>query len=203
MKSVLIFSAILMVAAQFSCSAQTETTTAAATAAPTAAPTATQTATQTASATTTVSADGLEWHTDLAKAKAISDATKKPIFGFFTGSDWCGWCHRLQANVFAKPAFVEWAKKNVVLLEVDFPRRKQLPQELAQQNAGLQQAFQVRGYPTIHLFYAVPDATGQRVNLNGLGSLGYPSGSEPGKEEVKFLADANAILANGAATGGK
>jgi thiol-disulfide isomerase/thioredoxin len=190
MKSVLIFSAILMVATQFSCSAQTE---------PTA--TATAKATPTASTTAVASADGLEWHTDLAKARAISDATKKPIFGFFTGSDWCGWCHRLQANVFAKPAFVEWAKNNVVLLELDFPRRKQLPQELAQQNASLQQAFQVGGYPTIHLFYAEPDATGQRVNLNGLGSLGYPAGAEPGKEEVKFLADANAILAKGAAGG--
>ncbi len=176
MKSVLIFSAILMVATQFSCSAQTENAPA--------------------------KADGLEWHTDLAKARAISEATKKPIFGFFTGSDWCGWCHRLQANVFAKPAFVEWAKKNVVLLELDFPRRKQLPAELAQQNAGLQQAFQVGGYPTIWIFYAIPDSSGQRFNLNALGSLGYPGGAEPGKEEVKFLADANAILANGTATGG-
>ena len=79
---------------------------------------------------------------------------------------------------------MEWAKKNVVLLELDFPRRKQLPQELAQQNAGLQQAFQVSGYPTIWLFYVEPDATGQRFNLNSLGSLGYPSGAEPGKEEV-------------------
>jgi Thioredoxin-like len=76
MKSVLLFSAMLMVATQFSCTAQTET----------------------------APANGLEWHTDLAKARAVSEATKKPIFGFFTGSDWCGWCHRLQANVFAKPA---------------------------------------------------------------------------------------------------
>lgn len=174
MKSVLMFFAMLMATTQFSCTAQTETAPA---------------------------SNGLEWHTDLAKARAISEETKKPIFGFFTGSDWCGWCHRLQANVFAKPAFVEWAKKNVVLLELDFPRRKQLPQELAQQNAGLQQAFQVTGYPTIWLFYAAPDATGQRFNLNALGSLGYPSGAESGKEEVKFLADANAILQKGTASG--
>ena len=33
--------------------------------------------------------------------------------------------------------------ENVILLELDFPRRKQLPAELAQQNQGTQQAFKV------------------------------------------------------------
>jgi Fur family ferric uptake transcriptional regulator len=40
----------------------------------------------------------------------------------------------LQKNVFAKPAFVEWATKNVVLLELDFPKRTQLPAKLKEQN---------------------------------------------------------------------
>jgi thioredoxin-related protein len=139
----------------------------------------------------------LVWHTDLMKAQELSNTSKKPIFGFFTGSDWCGWCHKLQADVFAKPAFKEWAKQNVILLELDFPRRKQLAPELAQQNMGMQQALQVRGYPTIWLFYANTDMTTKQTNLSTLGSLGYPAGSEKGKEEVKFLNDANAILATG------
>ena len=140
---------------------------------------------------------GLSWHTDLAKARALSDATKKPIFGFFTGSDWCGWCRKLQSDVFFKDPFIEWAKKNVILLELDFPRRKELPAELVQQNQSLQQAFSVRGYPTVWLFYVTEDPTSHNLNLQALGSLGYPQGSEIGKEEVKFLNDANLILANG------
>lgn len=139
---------------------------------------------------------GLTWYTDLAKAREISDATHKPIFGFFTGSDWCGWCRKLQSDVLSKNAFVEWAKKNVVLLELDFPRRKQQPAELVQQNQSLQQAFKVAGYPTIWLFYVAEDATTKSLNLAALGSLGYPQGAEMGKEEVKFLNDADAILAN-------
>lgn len=139
----------------------------------------------------------LKWYTDLVKAKEVSDATKKPIFGFFTGSDWCGWCRKLQADVFAKSEFVEWANKNVVLLELDFPRRKELPAEQMQQNQALQQAFQVRGYPTIWIFYVTLDPATQNFNLGALGSLGYPQGAEIGKEEVKFLSDANLILANG------
>jgi thioredoxin-related protein len=139
----------------------------------------------------------LSWHTDLNKARELSEATKKPIFGFFTGSDWCGWCHKLEADVFSKAEFVSWAKQNVILLELDFPRRKQLPTELMQQNQALQQALGVRGYPTIWLFTVSEDKATQNLNLNTLGSLGYPSGSEVGKEEVKFLNDANLILAKG------
>src|ERR1041384_4506447 len=76
----------------------------------------------------------LVWLTDVIKANELSQKTKKPIFAFFTGSDWCGWCIKLQKEVFAKEEFIKWAKENVVLLELDFPRMKQLPPELVQQN---------------------------------------------------------------------
>jgi thioredoxin-related protein len=151
----------------------------------------------TAQTTTAPAAEELTWYTDLAKAREASTASNKPIFGFFTGSDWCGWCHKLQADVFAKPAFKTWAKENVILLELDFPRRKQLPAELAKQNQELQQAFQVRGYPTIWMFYATFNTDTKQTNLSALGSVGYPMGAVQGKEEVKFLSDANAVLETG------
>lgn len=138
----------------------------------------------------------LVWTTDVMKADSISKKTQKPIFGFFTGSDWCGWCHKLQREVFAKKEFVNWANKNVVLLELDFPRRKQLAPELQQQNNSLAQAFQISGYPTVWLFTIVKDSVNpNNVKLNALGSLGYPSGAIEGKEEIKFLENVNAILA--------
>jgi thioredoxin-related protein len=136
----------------------------------------------------------LTWYTNLQQATEISNATHKPIFAFFTGSDWCGWCHKLQADVYSKPAFVQWAKENVVLLEVDFPRKSVLSPELIKQNSDLQQAFQVRGYPTIFLFFLkIKDL---KYEVENLGSLGYPQGFEEGKAEVKFIADANLILRN-------
>jgi thiol-disulfide isomerase/thioredoxin len=119
---------------------------------------------------------------------------KKPIFAFFTGSDWCGWCKRLQANVFAKQAFIDWANANVILLELDFPRGKTLSPELTKQNSELQQALGVRGYPTIWLLYTEKLESSNTININTLGSLGYPQGAEPGKEEVKFLNDAIQIM---------
>jgi thioredoxin-related protein len=137
---------------------------------------------------------GLVWYTELAKAQEQSKATHRPIFGFFTGSDWCGWCHKLQNDVFSKPEFVKWANEKVILLELDFPRRKQLPAEIVQQNNGLQQAFQVRGYPTVWYFTMDPDPKSGQMLITALGSQGYPAGSEPGKEQVTFLNEANSIL---------
>ena len=137
--------------------------------------------------------NGLTWYTDVNKAGELSNKTKKPIFAFFTGSDWCGWCHRMQQNVFDKTSFKEWAKKNVILLELDFPRNKKLPDELAQQNSGMQNAFKVQGFPTVWLFFMNKDAATNNISINALGSLGYPQ-SEAGKEDVAFLENANKIL---------
>ncbi|MBK7310845.1 MAG: thioredoxin family protein [Sphingobacteriaceae bacterium] len=138
--------------------------------------------------------EALEWHTDLFKVYDISKKTKKPIFAFFTGSDWCGWCKKLQADVFAKPEFISWASKNVVLLELDYPRFKQLSPELTQQNQNLQQTFQIAGYPTIWMFNLDKPDTSSKFNIDAIGSLGYPQGAEQGKEQVKFLDDANRLM---------
>ena len=138
--------------------------------------------------------NGLEWHTKLQEVYDLSKTTHKPIFAFFTGSDWCGWCIRLQKEVFAKPEFVAWAKKNVILFELDFPRRKQLPDDLQQQNNSLQQALKITGYPTVWLLYMERDEKTNSVNLSTLGSLGYPRSPAPGLEAETFLNEANRIL---------
>ncbi len=136
----------------------------------------------------------LEWYTDLFKVYDISKKTKKPIFAFFTGSDWCGWCKKLQADVFAKQEFITWANKNVVLLELDYPRFKQLPPELMQQNQNLQQTFQISGYPTIWMFNLSKPDTANKFTIDAIGSTGYPQGAEVGNEQKKFLEDVNRLI---------
>ena len=136
---------------------------------------------------TTVEAQELKWETNMEQASQIAIKTKKPLLMFFTGSDWCGWCIRLQNEVLKKPEFAAWAKENVVLLELDYPRRTpQLP-EIQKQNMELQQMFEVRGYPTIWL--ANPSKKDGKTNLEKLGSTGYVAG---GPE--KWLETANQIL---------
>ena len=112
------------------------------------------------------------WLVSIDEAYAISKKSGKPILANFTGSDWCGWCKRLDKSVFHQSDFKKWADQNVVLLELDFPRRFKLPAEVQEQNKNLQRAFQVRGYPTIWLFDMDQDATGQ-FSVNALGKTGY------------------------------
>jgi len=119
--------------------------------------------------------EGLTWHTDMTKATDISIKENKPLFLFFTGSDWCGWCIRLQKEVFKTPEFVKWAKENVVLVELDFPRKNEQTEAVKMQNAQLQQQLQVRGYPTVWFVSATKTADA-KVNLNALGSTGYVAG---------------------------
>jgi protein disulfide-isomerase len=61
------------------------------------------------------------WHTDLNKAIDLANKENKPLMLFFTGSDWCGWCKKLQKEVFMQSEFKKWAQENVILVEVDFP----------------------------------------------------------------------------------
>jgi thioredoxin-related protein len=117
----------------------------------------------------------LTWHTDMSKATDISIKENKPMFLFFTGSDWCGWCIRLQKEVFKTPEFIKWAKDNVVLVELDFPRKNNQTEEVKLQNAQLQQQLQVRGYPTVWFVSATKTAEA-KINLNALGSSGYVAG---------------------------
>ena len=117
----------------------------------------------------------LTWHTDMSKATDISIKENKPMFLFFTGSDWCGWCIRLQKEVFKTPEFIKWAKENVVLVELDFPRKNEQTDAVKMQNAQLQQQLQVRGYPTVW-FVSAAKTTDAKVNLTALGSTGYVAG---------------------------
>ncbi|MBP8299554.1 MAG: thioredoxin family protein [Planctomycetes bacterium] len=107
------------------------------------------------------------WITSYKAALAKAKKEKKVILADFTGTDWCGWCIKLKDEVFSKPEFKEWADKNVVLLEVDFPRKKKQSPELKKQNQDLAQEFGIQGYPTIVFL----DAKGKK-----LGNLGYAEG---------------------------
>lgn len=134
-----------------------------------------------------IQAQELTWYDDVNKAIEVAAKEKKPLMMFFTGSDWCGWCMRLQKEVFVKPEFAKWAKQNVVLVELDYPRRKQLKPEIANQNNQLQQMFAVQGYPTVWFVRAF--VVKEKVEFQQIGSTGYVAG---GPES--WIGTANEIL---------
>ncbi len=92
-----------------------------------------------------------EWITDYDLAVKYAQSSGLPIMINFTGSDWCIWCIRLKDEVFSKEVFQDYAKENLILLELDFPRNIPQTEAMKQANANLRGRFNVRGYPTIVL----------------------------------------------------
>ena len=121
----------------------------------------------------------LNWMTDLPKAQAKAKAENKLVMLDFTGSDWCGWCIKLNKEVFSKQDFIDYANKNLVVVEVDFPRAKQQTDEQKKANQSLQEKYKIEGYPTI----IVLNSSGAKV-----GELGYqPGGPKPFIEQLEGL----------------
>ena len=108
-----------------------------------------------------------EWLTNYDEALSQAKSQKKQVLMDFTGSDWCGWCIKLDKEVFELPEFKSYADQNLVLLKVDFPRRKNLPEPEKAQNKQLAQKFKIEGYPTI----VVLNSDGSKA-----GELGYVEG---------------------------
>lgn len=107
------------------------------------------------------------WITSYEQGQQEAKANRKLVLLDFTGSDWCGWCILLDREVFSKPQFKEYASKNLVLVELDFPKMKPMSEEMRTQNVGLARRYQVQAFPTI----IVLNGDGQVV-----GQLGYMQG---------------------------
>ena len=89
------------------------------------------------------------WLNDYKKAQEEAKANNKLLLLNFTGSDWCGWCIKFDKEVWSQPQFKDYARDNLVLVELDFPRRKDQPAEVKKQNLQLAQQYEVLGFPTI------------------------------------------------------
>lgn len=107
-----------------------------------------------------------DWPTDYAKALETAKRENKRVLLDFTGSDWCGPCIQLQKRAFSRPEFIDYAEKNLILVEIDYPQRKKQSPDLVKQNERLAQQYGIeeKGYPTLVLL----DPAGKIVReMNG------------------------------------
>lgn len=103
---------------------------------------------------------------DLALKRAAEE--NKYIVADFSGSDWCGWCKKLDREVFDTEVFRKGASDKYVLLMIDSPSdKKLLSEKAAKQNPGLVDKYGIRGFPTVLIL----DAKGEKV-----AKLGYQKG---------------------------
>jgi len=116
--------------------------------------------------------EALDWETDFKKALATAKASGKYIMLDFSGSDWCGWCKKLEKEVFSQDAFKDFTEKNLVCVLVDFPRRIEQTREQKQQNWNLATKYGIKGYPTIIILSPDGKPVGNTGYLHG-GSRNY------------------------------
>ena len=99
----------------------------------------------------------VHWETDFEKAQKLADESGKVMLLDFTGSDWCGWCIRLKDEVFSQKSFQSYAEENLVLVQIDFPRKKGQSKQLKDQNRTLKAKYGIRGFPTVILLSSKGD----------------------------------------------
>lgn len=126
------------------------------------------------------------WTTSVKEATTQAAASERPILANFTGSDWCGWCIKLDREVFSTPEFAEWAERSAVLMKVDFPRQKPMSADQQRDNQALAEKYGVEGFPTVVFL----SADGKE-----LGRLGY----RPGGAKA-WIAAAEQIIATAPAS---
>jgi thioredoxin-related protein len=97
------------------------------------------------------------WLENVPQAAQQAQSENKLLLLDFTGSDWCGWCKKLDAETFSTPEFLDYAGKNLVLVQLDFPRRKSQTDDLKEANNELKEKYAVQGFPTVILMK--PDGT--------------------------------------------
>ena len=125
-----------------------------------------------------------KWTMDYDKALVKAKKEDKPIFLQFTGSDWCPWCKLMARNVFSKKVWDNYAKNEMYLVYLDFPRKNPnlVPKKYRARNQQLAQQYGIRGFPT----YIILDS-------NGTTELGRLSAGQ-NKTAYSFIKEVKRLL---------
>ena len=122
----------------------------------------------------------LNWVQDFEQAKQLAKEQSKPIFLYFTGSDWCPWCMRMDKEILSKTEFKDALGSKMIFVKADFPKKSALAANIKKQNEELQSKFAVRGFPTV----VILDQDGNKI-----GTTGYQQGGP-----ILFAAKVESIL---------
>lgn len=117
-------------------------------------------------------AAGKDWMDDLDKAVKVAQKSGKLILVDFAGSDWCPACMMLEKEVFKTKEFKEFAKDNLVLVLIDFPKGDIISKKRRAVNEKLARKFKIQYFPTVYLL----DSKGKTIaelDYNGDGPKNF------------------------------
>ncbi|MCB9869433.1 MAG: thioredoxin family protein [Planctomycetes bacterium] len=105
------------------------------------------------------------WHDDYDRAAALARKSGKDVLLVFTGTDWCPWCRRLEAEVLGHREFRAAAAARFELVKLEFPRDAAGWQKLAKpwRYQQLADQYAIDVYPSV----LIVDATGAVLARTG------------------------------------
>lgn len=106
----------------------------------------------------------IKWQTNYEQAVQQSKADSKPLLLFFTGSDWCGWCNKIDEEALETPEFAAGAGSKFIFVKLDFPLYTAQDPKIKAQNKQLQEKLNVRSFPTIII---IDPKTNQQIGVTG------------------------------------
>lgn len=114
------------------------------------------------------------WLTNLEKAQQKAKNQKKNILLYFSGSDWCGPCKKLQQDFFSKDAFKKQASDFVLVL-IDIPRREDilLPSQ-KEYNKGIMNRLNTRkAFPLVAVLNSKGRVLEEIAGYSGTGNISF------------------------------
>jgi protein disulfide-isomerase len=121
------------------------------------------------------------WTRDFNGALDQAKAENKHVFLFFTGSDWSDLGMKLDKEILGSPEFAQYAQDRLVLVLLDFPHHRAVPNSIRIENRMIATRYNVTGLPTV----IVLDSAGKTV-----ARLGYqPGGPGPFLAQLKAIGD--------------
>ncbi len=105
----------------------------------------------------------LNWQSNIDKAVTIAQKENKHVLVFFTGSNWCKWCVKLNKEVFNKKDFQKYAEDNLVLVSLDFPRPDNQDDSIKKYNIEKATQYRISGFPTVIIL----DKNGKKMLVSG------------------------------------
>ena len=123
---------------------------------------------------------------NLDEALKSAKANKRYVVAVFSGSDWCGWCKKLEKEILSTETFRKGAVGRYELVYIDNPRNQDLLSEHGKENnRKLTSKYDIHGFPTVLIL----DADGKKVAEMGYDAGGPEKYLEKIEEEVKYGPD--------------
>ena len=111
--------------------------------------------------------------TSVPQALAQARKENKMVLLDFTGSDWCGWCMKFKKETLDTPEFTEYAAKNLVFVELDYPHKTPQSVDLKKANKALLAQHKVESFPTFVLLDKDGKELGRQVGYKPGGPAAF------------------------------